>query len=236
MNAAHDVDLARSRVALVDGTPAGLVFLAIRGGRGWIGGMGVVREGRGHGLGRRLMEAALEQGRAAGLASVQLEVIEQNRWAIAIYEAAGFRTTRRLEVLARAPGPPPPLTPAEAIPVPVAEWLATLPARPAPARPWQREPVVLERAADLEVLAVAGPGGRPRGGIAFRADGARAAILDLAGDPAAIEAAARAAIGRHSAVPFTLLNLAGDDPARAALLELGFEVRFVQREMRWTAA
>lgn len=236
MNAAHDVDLARSRVARVEGTPAGLVFLAIRGDRGWIGGMGVVREGRGHGLGRRLMDAALEQAREAGLASVQLEVIEENRSAISIYEAAGFRTTRRLEVLARAPGPPPGLASAGVVAVPAAAWLATLAARPAPARPWQREPVMLERAADLAVLAAAGPDGRPRGGLAFRADGARAAILDLAGDPAAIEAAVHAAIERHPAIPFTLLNLPAEDPARAALLRLGFDVRFVQREMRWTAA
>ena len=51
-----DIDLARSRVA----PDAGLCNLAIRGDRGWIGGIAVVPEERRNGVGRALMEAVLE--------------------------------------------------------------------------------------------------------------------------------------------------------------------------------
>ncbi len=40
---AWDIDLGRSRVALVDGVPVGLAFLAVRGEAAWIGGVGVAR-------------------------------------------------------------------------------------------------------------------------------------------------------------------------------------------------
>ena len=45
---AWDIDLSRSRVA----PDAGLCNLAIRGDRGWIGGIAVVPEQRRHGVGR----------------------------------------------------------------------------------------------------------------------------------------------------------------------------------------
>lgn len=87
---AWDIDLSRSRVA----PDQGLCNLAIRGDRGWIGGIGVVPEQRGNGIGRALMEAVL------GLAppTVLLEVIDANEPAIKLYESLGFERTRVLEV------------------------------------------------------------------------------------------------------------------------------------------
>ena len=85
-----DIDLARSRVA----PDAGLCNLAIRGERGWIGGIAVVPEQRGNGIGRRLMEAVLELAPP----TVLLEVIEENVPAIRLYESLGFERTRALEV------------------------------------------------------------------------------------------------------------------------------------------
>jgi hypothetical protein len=85
-----DIDLARSRVA----PAAGLANLAIRGDRGWIGGIGVVPEQRRHGIGRALMEAVLELAPP----TVLLEVIDANEPAIKLYESLGFEKTRVLEV------------------------------------------------------------------------------------------------------------------------------------------
>ena len=234
MNAAHDVDLQRSVVARVDGVPGGLVFLAVRGRRGWIGGMGVTPEARGRGLGRELMRAALGSAWDAHLTSVQLEVIEENRWAIAIYEEVEFRDRRRLEVWVR---PPAALPAASGLPaagrVDPARWLATLERRPGLPRPWQREPVMLERAAGLEVFGA--EDGGESAGIALRADGAGAAILDAAAARAApagaLESALRAAIAAHPDAGFTLLNLPANDPAKGPLERLGFTARFRQREM-----
>lgn len=239
MVAAHGVDLARSRIARVDGTAEGIVLLAVRGDRGWIGGMGVARKARGRGLGRELMGEALASAREAGLASVALEVIEENRWAIEIYRDAGFEDMRQLEVWVRPavplaetlesePGSPLPA----AAPIAPEVWLGTLTARENSARPWQREPAGFS---DLPGLAAYGTGSPPDAGTLIRVDGARAAILDLSAAPSAppraLESALRAAIAAHPDATFMLLNLDAADPGREALAALGFEVRFRQREM-----
>ena len=94
---AWDVDLARSRVI----EDVGLCNLAIRGERGWIGGIAVVPSARRRGLGRRLLEAVLEHAPP----TVTLEVLEQNEPAIGLYEQLGFETTRILEVWSVAETP-----------------------------------------------------------------------------------------------------------------------------------
>jgi ribosomal protein S18 acetylase RimI-like enzyme len=85
-----DIDLARSRVA----ENVGFCNLAVRGDRGWIGGIAIVSEARRRGTGRRLMEAVLEVAPPI----VTLEVLEQNEPAIRLYEELGFERTRILEV------------------------------------------------------------------------------------------------------------------------------------------
>ena len=89
-----DVDLSRSRVAVRDGEPIGIVNLGVRGDHGWIGGLGVVPAERRHGVGRALMEDVL----AGAPARVTLEVLEQNEPAIRLYEQLGFTRTRVLEI------------------------------------------------------------------------------------------------------------------------------------------
>lgn len=87
---AWDIDLSKSRVA----PDAGLANLAVRGDRGWIGGIAVVPEQRRGGVGRALMEAVLELAPS----TVLLEVIEANEPAIKLYESLGFEKTRVLGV------------------------------------------------------------------------------------------------------------------------------------------
>ena len=82
-----DIDLAASRVLTVDGAPAGLALLGLRGAEGWIAGMGVVPAERRRGHGRTLIRAALNEARRRGAHDVRLEVLDQN-------EAAARRTTR----------------------------------------------------------------------------------------------------------------------------------------------
>ena len=53
-------------------------------------GMGVVREFRGGGIGRRLLDAAVRGARDAGLTRVELEVFSSNTHAIGLYERYGF--------------------------------------------------------------------------------------------------------------------------------------------------
>ena len=100
MSTAFDDDLGASRVALVDGTAAGICKLAIRGDRGWIGGIGVAAPHRGTGVGEALMCAVLDIARSRGLREVWLEVLVQNERAIRLYEKLGFTRVRGLEVWA----------------------------------------------------------------------------------------------------------------------------------------
>jgi ribosomal protein S18 acetylase RimI-like enzyme len=52
----------------------------------------VLEAHRGHGLGRRLMEAVLERARAAGCSAVSLEVRTDNEIARRLYQSLGFGT------------------------------------------------------------------------------------------------------------------------------------------------
>lgn len=90
------IDLALSRVAVVDGAAAGLLYLSPRGWSCRVAGMGVVPEHRRHGLGRQLMEATIELARQRGFRTMLLEVIEQNTPALTLYQQLGFSAGRRL--------------------------------------------------------------------------------------------------------------------------------------------
>ncbi len=62
---------------------------------GWIGGIGVLRDYRGRGIGTKLMLAAESEFRRRGVHEVSLEVIEGNFRAHRLYERIGFVNTRR---------------------------------------------------------------------------------------------------------------------------------------------
>ena len=87
------------------GPPDGALFLAVLDGVA-VGCVGVRRfdatccemkrlyvrpQGRGHGVGRRLAERAMEAGRAAGYAAMRLDTLPSMRDAQALYERLGFR-------------------------------------------------------------------------------------------------------------------------------------------------
>ncbi len=67
---------------------------------------------QGRGLGRRLLEAALDHLRAAGMAYVRIETLEQNERCMALYPTFGFQEVARqihyILPLGDASSPPPP--------------------------------------------------------------------------------------------------------------------------------
>jgi mycothiol synthase len=87
--------LARPGVALhlarLDGEAVGVVRTAVQDGEGWITALGVAPARRGRGLGRRLLLGAVAALRAAGARPILLEVATDNRAALRLYEACGFR-------------------------------------------------------------------------------------------------------------------------------------------------
>nr|MDP9106671.1 GNAT family N-acetyltransferase [Candidatus Eremiobacteraeota bacterium] len=97
------VDLARSRRWTVDGALSGVVLLAFRGERAWIGGFGVVPEFRGRGLARSYLGETLAIARASGANSLELEVLTHNAPAVRLYERAGFATIDELVIWTREP-------------------------------------------------------------------------------------------------------------------------------------
>ncbi len=98
MERCFDVDLDASRVAIRDGAAVGLANLAIRGGEGWIAGVGVVSTSRRTGIGEALMRAVHDEARARGLKRVWLEVIVENTGAFALYEKLGYDVAQDVEV------------------------------------------------------------------------------------------------------------------------------------------
>jgi len=234
---AGDIDLGASRVGTLADEPVAFAMLGVRGTRGWIGGMGVVRAARGKGYGRAAMEAVFEMARGRGLASVDLEVLEQNAPALRIYEALGFRGRRWLDVFVREPAPllPGPAAERSVEPIAVAECLALHAAFHAARPPWQRDLPSLEHwAPRLEAAGV-----RDATGIAcwvlYRRDGKRLNVADLALAPGRprgwLEATLRTLIGAQADSTLTLLNLPADDPVGSLLRDFGAVVKFRQREM-----
>lgn len=82
-----------------DAPPSGVVQLRFRYGL-WRAGLDclledlyVAEDARGSGLGRALMEGALERARKRGCRRIELDVNESNAGAVALYEGFGFSAT-----------------------------------------------------------------------------------------------------------------------------------------------
>jgi ribosomal protein S18 acetylase RimI-like enzyme len=81
-------------VAVAGGLVVGWCDVVPKGPRGFshVGalGMGVRREWRRQGVGRRLLDECLALARSAGLEKIELEVFTDNEGAIRLYESLGF--------------------------------------------------------------------------------------------------------------------------------------------------
>ena len=58
----------------------------------WLEDLYVRESARGRGLGRKLVEAAVERARSRGCRRIELDVNEENEAAVALYVSAGFTT------------------------------------------------------------------------------------------------------------------------------------------------
>jgi GNAT superfamily N-acetyltransferase len=224
-------DLESSLLALYGGEAVGMAGLAVRGGRGWVSGFGVVPAWRRKGLGRRLMSALLERARGCGLRHLQLEVLAGNDAARRLYEGVGMRVTRDLLVLDRPADSAPRAAgragrPREAPAVELLTHYWRLHPEP-PA--WQRElPSLL--AADLRGLYVGGRR-RPRAyALLGRGRDGNTYVSDLAADGAEDAEAMCAALDRVAA-PMRIINEPERGPFAASLLAHGFGEAMRQHEM-----
>ena len=238
----EDVRLEDSLALFVDGEPAGIGLVAVRGVRGWIAGMGVAPAWRGKGLGGELLRQLLARLANAGVREVRLEALEANASAIALYQKAGFRTLRPLTVfhgplLRDTLGPPPgdgARTRAVTPRVALADFAAYHPVAPA----WQRESATLERIRrGLRGLGL-WEGSRLRAYALYARQPEGYALLD--GASCAADGATRrddlARLLRTLAVAapdaiFRAINAPPGDSLGEALAALGCPVALTQREM-----
>jgi len=79
-------------VAQVKGQPVGFIstWRDIEAGIGHIPNLAVAREHRGKGIGRKLIEAAIERFRSSGLGAAKIETLQQNMRANELYTSEGF--------------------------------------------------------------------------------------------------------------------------------------------------
>ena len=217
-----DLDLSRSLVAVERQRPVGLANLGRREEGTWLGGVGVVPDHRGSGVGESLTRMLLDQAREAGAREMVLEVIVENTPAIALYEKLGFARTRKLEVLSLAAA----TEHSEARETDLGEALRVVAATRNGSEPWQR--------ADETVANLARRGPTPRAitvdgaAAVFSQDGDHVSLLQAAGDAAGLGALA-AALRSHGSV--SALNFPAGEPVAMALHEAGAEVRLCQYEM-----
>ena len=221
MSTTFDDDLDASRVLLVDGEPAGICKLAIRGDRGWISGIGIAVPHRGQGLGEALMRAVLDQARARGLREVWLEVLVQNEPAIRLYEKLGFSYERVLEVWTLDGLV---LQEHKVAPVALEQAQARIARERREREPWQRADESVAHSEGVEALQ------SDRGAVLFKRSGDRISLLQ---GVAADEDAARELLQAlpPEATALHWLNGPEGDPFNAAFSALGGTRSWTQHEM-----
>ena len=84
-------------VAELEGRIVGYIstWLDREAGIGHIPNLAIVAESRGHGLGRKLIEHALEHFRRCGLTHAKIETLEQNEVGQHLYQSLGFHEVAR---------------------------------------------------------------------------------------------------------------------------------------------
>ena len=214
-----DDDLDASRVLLVDGEPAGICKLAIRGERGWIAGVGVAAPQRGQGHGEALMREAIDVARSRSLRELWLEVLTPNEPAIRLYEKLGFVTVRDVEVwalegLERG---------GDARSVPIEQAQARIARERREREPWQRADESVANYEGVEALESDG------GAILFRCSGGRVSLLQ--GVAVDEEAAGTLLRSLPEADALHWLNGPEGDPFNAAIAALGGTKSWTQHEM-----
>jgi ribosomal protein S18 acetylase RimI-like enzyme len=92
----ENVDPFSSYIYLQDTRPVAVVLVARRGWTSRIAAMAVAPEARGRGLGKLIMQDAINEAVGRGEGYALLEVFEHNDPAMKLYEGLGFRPLRRL--------------------------------------------------------------------------------------------------------------------------------------------
>jgi ribosomal protein S18 acetylase RimI-like enzyme len=230
----NDIDLDQSRVAIQHEQVIGIGLLGLRGERGWIGGLGVHPAHRRAGIGRTLMQALIEAGRANHLTAIQLEVIAENEAAHRLYQSLGFTDTRRLLVLSH----PPEKSDREGSQLgesaSLADMLPLYKQFHADPTPWQRGYPSLMRLDSSTRIWLAPDRARPSAYAIGFATASLIHLLDLACAPgceALLTNLVRHIQNIYPEAAGRIVNVAEDEVAWPVLSELGWQIMLTQWEM-----
>lgn len=237
-----DIDLDASRLALDDDEPVGMALLGVRGAAGWVGGVGIVQSHRNRGIGRLLMTVLHESARAAGLATVQLEVITRNEAAYHLYQKVGYQTVRRLDILKRSAQSPAHSEAESAVEsLAVTEALAATEALAHYDRlhtipsPWQRAPeTLLKQVESLSAWGIVEQGHVRAYAIASVQPTAVRWQDAAAEDTALLRDLVEAVHAQYPQADGSIVNLGEDDPLRGVLHDEGYQPMLSQWEMLLT--
>ncbi len=236
----EDIDLRKSVVTLVDGTPVAIALLAVREDVGWLSGVGVLAPWRRRGIARRIVEHVQATARAQALCAVRLEVLTQNEGGLALYQQLGFRWERDLLVLTLEPGTFDPLPlPTGIVPASPGMILTSHTAFHDTRMPWQRQLAsCLHRQDELRGLAL-WEASRMVGYLLYQLQQGNHVVADLAVDPEypqRLQAARTLLTAMHSARPDmggSTINLPTDDPLLPAFTGLHYRIWQRQHELVW---
>lgn len=223
------VDLSASRVVIVDDEIVAMAMLAKRENQGWIGGVGVIPDQRGKGIGRILMQEIINVAWDDGLESIQLEVIEGNVAAYNLYLSLGFHALRRLLILEQEAAPPL----VEGITVRNVSAVHALSFHDQfhkQAKPWQRHLSALRALAlHMEGWTATREGRVLAYAVAWPTD-TQLRFMDMAFEDAeALKAVV--AFAQQGQPIARFVNLAEDDPVWPVLAELGYHHTMSQFQM-----
>ncbi len=231
-----DIDMQSSVVVMDDDYPIALGMIARRGAHAWIGGVGVLPNYRGQGIGRQIMHILLDAAHQHHVDRVQLEVIQQNTPAIRLYDSLGFQRQRALHVAEGLIKPPAGQHTTQHIPpdelLQYYDRFHTVP------NPWQRQKTTLLRMLQLltGVAALSDKGDVIAYALGvFGGDIVR--FVDLASLPGrndALRSLVSTLHHRHPAAIGSIINITADDPAWAVLSGLGYHTTLSQHEMTLT--
>jgi GNAT superfamily N-acetyltransferase len=246
MIATEHVDLTASVVALDNADePLGICLLAVRGGVGWCGGLGVVPTMRRKGLGRELMVRSIAEARARGLERYLLECINGNEAAHRLYRDLGFEVIRRLDFFDGIPASVPARDDHSShiwvMDHPTSVW-ADFGVYHRVRRPWQQDAPSLQLTTAAESTAglAAGDPGRPEAYLIYRVPaqvGARVPIIDTgclsAGrdERASLTSLLAGLIAMFPGDRLQAVNVPDDDPFNHVLHAAGVPVSLSQSEM-----
>lgn len=104
----ENLDAEASRLWYCGDELVGVVYISRRGWASRVAAMGLVVEARGQGLGRPMLQTAIDEARQRGDHSIMLEVFTNNPAAIRLYERLGFGITRTLSGFQRPADAPVP--------------------------------------------------------------------------------------------------------------------------------